>query len=133
MTQGLPDIVQEFPAHLARIERLRVVDPYFARLVDYYDQTTRQLRRLEARTAPASAGAERAMQSLTLRLKGQIAAILSEKRGVIAEFPGHRAAVLHCCTLGDRVPAEINGQPQQPATQPRARQRRRGAGMRHLL
>lgn len=71
------EITEEFPEHRERITELRTTNGRFARLLDEYHDTNQAVHRVETRVEPASEDVEEELKRKRVRLKDEIALMLS--------------------------------------------------------
>ena len=67
----------EFPGQSALIHNLKLADPSFATLIERYQTVNRAVHRMEARIEPVSEETEQASRRERMRLKDEIARVLS--------------------------------------------------------
>jgi uncharacterized protein YdcH (DUF465 family) len=79
------ELAEEFPDMTDRIRELRTKDNHFARLVEEYHEINRQIHRIETRIEPASEDVEEELKRHRVRLKDEIAEMLSGAPATYAE------------------------------------------------
>lgn len=67
------ELAEEFPGKAEVISALKQTDAHFARLVEDYHATNRELHAIETRIKPASDEAERDLRRKRMQLKDHIA------------------------------------------------------------
>lgn len=68
---------EDFPDMAERIHTLKTTNNRFARLIEEYNDLNRDIHRIETRVEPASAEVEEELKRRRLRLKDEIAQMLS--------------------------------------------------------
>jgi uncharacterized protein YdcH (DUF465 family) len=71
------ELAEEFPEFADRIRELNATNAHFARLSDEYHDLNRQIHRVETRIEPTSEDVEEELKRRRLRLKDEIAQMLS--------------------------------------------------------
>lgn len=72
------ELAEEFPADVERIHKLKMTDAHFAKLMDAYHEVNRAVHRAETGVEPCDELAETKMRKERMRLKDDIASILSK-------------------------------------------------------
>ena len=72
------ELAEEFPEFADKIHDLKMNDAHFARLADEYHTTNREIHRVETGIEPGSEVREENLRKQRLRLKDEIAKILSQ-------------------------------------------------------
>lgn len=72
------ELAEEFPEHAELIHKLKTSDAHFARLAEYYHEVNRDIHRLETRVEAASDFREEDLRKKRMRLKDEIAGMLSK-------------------------------------------------------
>ena len=72
------ELAAEFPGKTRQIHDLRERDPHFARVTDDYHDVNRAIHRAESDVEPTSDDHMVEMRKMRLRLKDEIAALLSQ-------------------------------------------------------
>ena len=72
------ELAEEFPEFVSKIHDLKQKDAHFARLADEYHTTNREIHRVETGIEPASQVREEDLRKQRLRLKDEIARMLSQ-------------------------------------------------------
>jgi len=80
MTSSGADLASDFPGKEERIHTLKTSNSRFARLYDEYDELNRTISRVETRIEPTTEDVEEEMKRRRVRLKDEIAAMLTEER-----------------------------------------------------
>ncbi len=78
MTHTPHELSEEFPEHADLIHKLKTSDAHFAKLADAYHEVNRDIHRLETRVEAASEDREEELRKQRMRLKDDIAAMLSK-------------------------------------------------------
>jgi uncharacterized protein len=80
MTNSATDLASDFPGQEERIHALKTSNNHFARLFDEYDELNRTISRIETRVEPTTEDVEEEMKRRRVRLKDEIAAMLTDGR-----------------------------------------------------
>ena len=72
------ELSEEFPGQARKIRDLKDGNAHFARLADEYHDVNRAIHRAETRVEPCSNEREEEMRRQRMRLKDEIAAMLSK-------------------------------------------------------
>lgn len=72
------DLHEEFPGQADKLHALKLKDAHFARLADAYHEVNREIHRIETNVAPASDETLEDFKKKRLKLKDEIAALLSK-------------------------------------------------------
>ncbi len=72
------ELAEDFPEHTAKIHDLKMNDAHFARLADEYHAVNREVHRVETGIEAASQEREEELRKTRVRLKDEIASILSK-------------------------------------------------------
>ncbi len=72
------ELAEEFPEFAAKIHDLKLSDAHFARLAEEYHATNREIHRVETGVEAAGQTREENLRKQRLRLKDEIAAMLSQ-------------------------------------------------------
>lgn len=72
------ELAEEFPHDATKIHDLKVSNPHFAKLMDDYHDVNRAVHRAETGVEPCDDMAETDMRKRRMRLKDEIAGILSK-------------------------------------------------------
>ena len=78
MTHTPHELAADFPEHTDKIHDLKTTDAHFARLADEYHKINREVHRIETGVEAASQFREEDLRKTRMRLKDEIAAILSK-------------------------------------------------------
>ena len=78
MTHTPHELAEEFPEYADLIHKLKTSDAHFAKLADAYHEVNRDIHRLETRVEAASDLREEDLRKQRIRLKDEIAAMLSK-------------------------------------------------------
>jgi uncharacterized protein YdcH (DUF465 family) len=71
------ELAEEFPELMDRLHALKTSNNHFARLVEEYHEVNRQIHRMETRIEPTSEEVEEAFKRRRVRLKDEIAQMLT--------------------------------------------------------
>lgn len=80
MTHTPHELAEEFPEQAELIHELKTKDAHFAKLADAYHEVNREIHRLETRVEAASEDREEELRKQRMRLKDEIAAMLSKAK-----------------------------------------------------
>lgn len=72
------ELADDFPDKTDLIHKLKLENAHFARLADAYHEVNRQVHRAETNVEPMEELAEQQLRKERMRLKDEIAAMLSE-------------------------------------------------------
>ncbi|MEM9619667.1 MAG: YdcH family protein [Pseudomonadota bacterium] len=72
------ELAEDFPGQADKIHELKMNDAHFARLADEYHTVNREVHRVETGVEAASQEREEELRKTRMRLKDEIAAILSK-------------------------------------------------------
>ncbi len=72
------ELAEDFPGDAEKIHALKVSNPHFARLMDEYHEVNRAVHRAETGVEPCDQLAETQMRKDRMRLKDEIAGMLSK-------------------------------------------------------
>ncbi|MEO1242554.1 MAG: YdcH family protein [Pseudomonadota bacterium] len=72
------ELAEDFPGQTDKIHELKMNDAHFARLADEYHTVNREVHRVETGVEAASQEREEELRKTRMRLKDEIAAILSK-------------------------------------------------------
>ncbi|MEO1137622.1 MAG: DUF465 domain-containing protein [Pseudomonadota bacterium] len=75
------ELADEFPEHAALVHKLKTSDAHFAKLAEEYHEVNRNIHRLETRVEAASDFHEEDLRKKRMRLKDEIAGMLSNASG----------------------------------------------------
>jgi uncharacterized protein YdcH (DUF465 family) len=78
MTHTPHELAEEFPEAAEKIHALKSSDAHFNRLSDEYHAVNREIHRLETRVESTSEEYEAELRKKRMRLKDEIAALLSK-------------------------------------------------------
>lgn len=71
------ELSEEFPEHADKIHQLKLTDAHFQKLASEYHEVNREVHRVETDVEPASDARSEDLRKRRLKLKDEIAAILS--------------------------------------------------------
>jgi len=77
MTHTPHELAEEFPDAVEKLHALKLTNAHFSRLADEYHALNREIHRLETRVEAASSDHEESLRIKRVRLKDEIAALLS--------------------------------------------------------
>lgn len=77
MTHTPHELAEEFPDAVEKMHALKSTNAHFSRLADEYHALNREIHRLETRVEIASSDHEESLRVKRVRLKDEIAALLS--------------------------------------------------------
>ncbi|MAW80814.1 MAG: hypothetical protein CMI63_11285 [Parvularcula sp.] len=80
MTHTPHELAEEFPEQAELIHEMKTKDAHFAKLADAYHEVNREIHRLETRVEAASEDREEELRKQRMRLKDEIAAMLSKAK-----------------------------------------------------
>ncbi|KIT17965.1 YdcH family protein [Jannaschia aquimarina] len=75
------ELHEEFPEAAERMSELRKTDAHFAKLADRYHEVNRAIHRAETNVEPCAEEHEHEMRRERMRLKDEIAGMLSKTAG----------------------------------------------------
>lgn len=78
MTHTPHELHEEFPEYAEKLHSLKEANAHFAKLADEYHEVNRQIHRLETRVEAASEEHEETLRKRRMKLKDEIAAMLSK-------------------------------------------------------
>ena len=78
MTHTPHELAEDFPEHAEKIHDLKMNDAHFSRLADEYHKINREVHRLETGVEAGGDAREEDLRKQRMRLKDEIAAILSK-------------------------------------------------------